>query len=156
MTSLPDLDFDKGNGLVTVVTQDARTGAVLMVAHADRDPLLDEVHVVLALNNEDALARVAEITGSGHYRWGSQAAGRWSLGATADIVIEAAGTGATLRQALSPKGDMLVYRDKPVHVRLHGARRPRCPRLEWRQKHNKQGNQHGCLPNATALHILDE
>ena len=32
-----DLDFDKGGGLVTVVTQDAVTGAVLMVAHMDRE-----------------------------------------------------------------------------------------------------------------------
>lgn len=36
---LDALDFDKGNGLVTVVAQDARTGAVLMVAHADREAL---------------------------------------------------------------------------------------------------------------------
>jgi phosphoribosyl-ATP pyrophosphohydrolase/phosphoribosyl-AMP cyclohydrolase len=36
---LDRLDFAKGNGLVTVVTQDARSGAVLMVAHADRDAL---------------------------------------------------------------------------------------------------------------------
>ncbi|MCC6244958.1 MAG: bifunctional phosphoribosyl-AMP cyclohydrolase/phosphoribosyl-ATP diphosphatase HisIE [Gemmatimonadaceae bacterium] len=36
---LDTLDFAKGNGLVTVVTQDAETGAVLMVAHADRDAL---------------------------------------------------------------------------------------------------------------------
>ncbi len=34
---LDRLDFTKGNGLVTVVTQDARTGDVLMVAHADRE-----------------------------------------------------------------------------------------------------------------------
>jgi phosphoribosyl-ATP pyrophosphohydrolase/phosphoribosyl-AMP cyclohydrolase len=33
------LDFEKGGGLVTVVTQDARTGAVLMVAFADRAAL---------------------------------------------------------------------------------------------------------------------
>jgi phosphoribosyl-ATP pyrophosphohydrolase/phosphoribosyl-AMP cyclohydrolase len=33
------LDFEKGGGRVTVVTQDADTGAVLMVAHADRDAL---------------------------------------------------------------------------------------------------------------------
>ncbi len=31
------LDFSKGNGLVTVVAQDADTGAILMVAHADRE-----------------------------------------------------------------------------------------------------------------------
>ena len=33
------LDFDKGGGLVTVVTQDAASGAVLMVAHADREAI---------------------------------------------------------------------------------------------------------------------
>lgn len=33
------LDFNKSNGLVTVVTQDAMTGVVLMVAHANRDAL---------------------------------------------------------------------------------------------------------------------
>jgi phosphoribosyl-AMP cyclohydrolase / phosphoribosyl-ATP pyrophosphohydrolase len=36
---LDALDFAKGGGTVTVVTQDARTGAVLMVAHADRAAL---------------------------------------------------------------------------------------------------------------------
>jgi phosphoribosyl-ATP pyrophosphohydrolase/phosphoribosyl-AMP cyclohydrolase len=36
---LETLDFSKSNGLVTVVTQDARTGVVLMVAHADREAL---------------------------------------------------------------------------------------------------------------------
>lgn len=33
------LDFAKGNGLVTVVAQDVRTGAMLMVAFADREAL---------------------------------------------------------------------------------------------------------------------
>ncbi|MGA9522277.1 MAG: bifunctional phosphoribosyl-AMP cyclohydrolase/phosphoribosyl-ATP diphosphatase HisIE [Myxococcaceae bacterium] len=37
--NLDSLDFKKGGGLVTVVTQDARSGAVLMVAHADREAL---------------------------------------------------------------------------------------------------------------------
>ncbi len=36
---LDTLDFAKGGGLVTVVAQDARSGAVLMVAHADREAL---------------------------------------------------------------------------------------------------------------------
>lgn len=36
---LQEIDFAKGGGLVTVVTQDATTGAVLMVAHADREAL---------------------------------------------------------------------------------------------------------------------
>lgn len=45
MTQLKDardldtLDFGKSGGTVTVVVQDARTRAVLMVAHADRDAL---------------------------------------------------------------------------------------------------------------------
>jgi phosphoribosyl-ATP pyrophosphohydrolase/phosphoribosyl-AMP cyclohydrolase len=38
-TPLDELDFAKGGGTVTVVAQDARTGVVLMVAHADRDAL---------------------------------------------------------------------------------------------------------------------
>ncbi|HEY3258589.1 MAG TPA: bifunctional phosphoribosyl-AMP cyclohydrolase/phosphoribosyl-ATP diphosphatase HisIE [Gemmatimonadaceae bacterium] len=33
------LDFNRGGGLVTVVTQDALSGAVLMVAHADREAI---------------------------------------------------------------------------------------------------------------------
>ena len=36
---LDDLDFDKADGLVPVVAQDAATGAVLMVAWADRQAL---------------------------------------------------------------------------------------------------------------------
>lgn len=63
MIDLGQLDFDTGGGLVTVVTQDARTGVVLMVAHADRD----------------ALARAIE-TGEMHYR--SRSRGLWHKGAT--------------------------------------------------------------------------
>ena len=33
---MTQVDFTKGNGLVTVVAQDAHTGMILMVAHADR------------------------------------------------------------------------------------------------------------------------
>jgi phosphoribosyl-AMP cyclohydrolase / phosphoribosyl-ATP pyrophosphohydrolase len=36
---LDRLDFERGGGLVTVVAQDARTGSVLMLAHADRTAL---------------------------------------------------------------------------------------------------------------------
>jgi phosphoribosyl-ATP pyrophosphohydrolase/phosphoribosyl-AMP cyclohydrolase len=39
MIELGMLDFEKRGGVVVVVTQDARTGAVLMVAHADREAL---------------------------------------------------------------------------------------------------------------------
>ncbi len=62
MLDLERLDFDKGGGLVTVVTQDARSGAVLMVAHADREAL------------ERTLA-----TGEMHYR--SRTRGLWRKGA---------------------------------------------------------------------------
>ena len=63
MLDLDTLGFGKGQGLVTVVAQDARTGAVLMVAHADRE----------------ALARTIE-TGEMHYR--SRTRGLWHKGAT--------------------------------------------------------------------------
>ncbi|MGH2561462.1 MAG: zinc-dependent alcohol dehydrogenase [Thermomicrobiales bacterium] len=56
--------------------------------------------VTINAKTEDVLAKVKETTGEGYYRWGSQAVGRWSLGAQVDVVIEAAGTAGTLRQAL--------------------------------------------------------
>jgi len=69
---MPDLDLDtvdftKGGGLVTVVAQDADSGAVLMVAHADRE----------------ALARTLA-TGEMHYR--SRSRGLWHKGATSGNV----------------------------------------------------------------------
>jgi phosphoribosyl-ATP pyrophosphohydrolase/phosphoribosyl-AMP cyclohydrolase len=64
---LDRLDFAKGGGLVTVVAQDARTGAVLMVAHADREAL------------ERTLA-----SGEMHYR--SRTRGAWHKGATSGNV----------------------------------------------------------------------
>jgi phosphoribosyl-ATP pyrophosphohydrolase/phosphoribosyl-AMP cyclohydrolase len=60
---LDALNFDKGGGSVTVVTQHAITGAVLMVAHADRD----------------ALERTIE-SGEMHYR--SRTRGLWRKGET--------------------------------------------------------------------------
>jgi phosphoribosyl-ATP pyrophosphohydrolase/phosphoribosyl-AMP cyclohydrolase len=63
MLDLAKLDFDKGGGLVTVVTQDARSGAVLMVAHADLEAL------------ERTIA-----TGQMHYR--SRSRGLWRKGET--------------------------------------------------------------------------
>ncbi len=57
------LDFEKGGGRVIVVTRDARTGAVLMVAHADRE----------------AMART-EATGEMHYT--SRTRGLWRKGET--------------------------------------------------------------------------
>lgn len=67
MLSLDALDFEKGGGVVTVVCQDHRTGAVLMVAQADREAL------------ERTLA-----TGEMHYR--SRTRGLWHKGATSGHV----------------------------------------------------------------------
>jgi phosphoribosyl-ATP pyrophosphohydrolase/phosphoribosyl-AMP cyclohydrolase len=61
------LDFEKGGGRVTVVTRDVRTGAVLMVAHADRE----------------AIART-EATGEMHYT--SRTRGLWRKGETSGNV----------------------------------------------------------------------
>lgn len=63
MSLADQLDFSKNGGLVTVVTQDAATGAVLMVAHADRE----------------AIERT-ETTREMHYR--SRVRGLWHKGAT--------------------------------------------------------------------------
>lgn len=62
-SDLDRLDFAKGGGMVTVVAQDAASGQVLMVAHADREAL------------ERTLA-----TGEMHYR--SRTRGPWHKGAT--------------------------------------------------------------------------
>ena len=67
MLDLDTLDFSKGNGLVTVIAQDARTGVVLMVAHADREAL------------EHSIA-----TSEMHYR--SRTRGLWRKGATSGNV----------------------------------------------------------------------
>ena len=64
---LDALDFSKGGGSVTVVCQDAATGAVLMVAHADRE----------------ALERTLQ-SGEMHYR--SRTRGLWHKGATSGNV----------------------------------------------------------------------
>lgn len=63
MLDLNALDFEKGSGLVTVVTQDAATGQVLMVAFASREAL------------ERTLA-------SGEMHYHSRSRGLWHKGAT--------------------------------------------------------------------------
>ena len=65
--TVDDFDFDKGSGLVTVVTQDAESGRVLMVAHADREAL-----------------KLTLTTGEMHYR--SRTRGLWHKGATSGNV----------------------------------------------------------------------
>lgn len=94
MIDLAALDFEKQNGLVTVVAQDARSGAVLMVAHADREAL------------ERTIA-----TGEMHYR--SRTRGLWHKGAT---------SGNTQRVvSLTPDcdGDALLARVVPAGPACH-------------------------------------
>jgi phosphoribosyl-ATP pyrophosphohydrolase/phosphoribosyl-AMP cyclohydrolase len=67
MLDLNTLDFAKGGGLVTVVTQDATSGVVLMIAHADREAL-----------------ELTISTGEMHYR--SRSRGLWHKGATSGNV----------------------------------------------------------------------
>lgn len=94
MLDLDRLNFDKGNGLVTVVAQDAVTGVVLMVAHADREAL------------ERTLA-----TGDMHYR--SRSRGLWRKGET---------SGNTQRvESLLPDcdGDAVLARVHPAGPACH-------------------------------------
>ncbi len=94
MLDLDTLDFTKGNGLVTVVAQDARTGAVLMLAHADRE----------------ALERTVA-TGEMHYR--SRTRGLWHKGATSGNV--------QLVVSLAPDcdGDAVLARVVPAGPACH-------------------------------------
>lgn len=68
MLDLSTLDFSKGNGLVAVVAQDAVSGAVLMVAYADRE----------------ALERTVA---SGELHLFSRSRGPWHKGATSGNVL---------------------------------------------------------------------
>lgn len=98
MLDLDALDFGKGGGLVTVVAQDAESGAVLMVAHADRDAL------------ERTLA-----TGEMHYR--SRTRGLWHKGATSGNVQQVVSLSADC------DGDSILARVRSAGPACHtGAR----------------------------------
>ena len=94
MFDLQQLDFDKGNGLVTVVAQDAATGRVLMVAHADRE----------------ALERTVA-TGEMHYR--SRTRGLWHKGATSGNVQQ------VVSLAADCDGDAVLARVVPAGPACH-------------------------------------
>ena len=90
MLDLDALDFSKSAGLVTVVTQDARTGTVLMVAHANRE----------------ALDRTIA---SGEMHYHSRARGPWHKGATSGnvqrvISLDADCDGDTVLARVVPRG----------------------------------------------------
>ena len=88
------LDFSKANGFVTVVAQDATTGVVLMVAHADREAL------------ERTLA-----TGEMHYT--SRTRGLWHKGATSGNVQRVVSLSADC------DGDAVLARVAPAGPACH-------------------------------------
>ena len=97
---LDALDFSKGGGLVTVVAQDARSGVVLMVAHADRE----------------ALERTVA-TGEMHYR--SRSRGAWRKGATSGNVQR------VVSLAADCDGDTVLARVEPAGPACHTGE-PTC------------------------------
>ena len=99
---LSALDFSKGNGLVTVVAQDARSGEVLMVAHADREAL------------EKTIA-----TGEMHYR--SRTRGLWRKGETSG------NTQRVVALALDCDGDAVLARVVPAGPACHTGDRTCFP-----------------------------
>lgn len=95
---LDALDFEKGGGMVAVVAQDAASGAVLMIAHADRE----------------ALERTVA-TGEMHYR--SRSRGLWHKGATSG------NTQQVLSLEADCDGDAVLARVIPAGPACHtGAR----------------------------------
>jgi len=94
MIDLSTLDFTKGGGLVTVVVQDAATGAVLMVAHADRE----------------ALERTVA-TGAMHFR--SRSRGPWMKGETSGNVQRVVSLSADC------DGDAVLARVDPAGPACH-------------------------------------
>ena len=97
MLDLDRLDFAKGHGLVTVVTQDAVSGAVLMVAHADRT----------------ALERTIQ---SGEMYYHSRARGLWHKGATSG------NTQRVVSLAVDCDGDAVLARVVPAGPACHTGR----------------------------------
>lgn len=94
---LDALDFAKGGGLVTVVTQDASTGAVLMVAFADREAL------------ERTIA-----TGEMHYH--SRRRGLWHKGLTSGS------TQRVVSLSADCDGDAVLARVEPAGPSCHTGR----------------------------------
>jgi phosphoribosyl-ATP pyrophosphohydrolase/phosphoribosyl-AMP cyclohydrolase len=94
MIDLTMLDFEKRGGVVSVVTQDARTGVVLMTGHADREALQRTI-----------------ATEQMHYR--SRRRGLWHKGATSGNVQRVV--------SLTPDcdGDVVLARVVPAGPACH-------------------------------------
>src|SRR5215472_18459456 len=98
MVDVSSLDFEKGNGRITVVAQDARTAEVLMVAHADRE----------------AVTKTIE-TGQMHYF--SRTRGLWRKGATSG------NTQKVVSLARDCDGDALLATVLPAGPACHEGKR---------------------------------
>ena len=98
MVDVSSLDFEKGNGRITVVAQDARTAEVLMVAHADRE----------------AVTKTIE-TGQMHYS--SRTRGLWRKGATSG------NTQKVITLAPDCDGDALLATVVPAGPACHEGKR---------------------------------
>ncbi|HZN97467.1 MAG TPA: bifunctional phosphoribosyl-AMP cyclohydrolase/phosphoribosyl-ATP diphosphatase HisIE [Gemmatimonadales bacterium] len=94
MIDLEKLDFEKGGGLVTVVTQDAQSGAVLMVAYADRAALEQTIE-----------------TGEMHYH--SRSRGHWHKGETSG------NTQRVISLTADCDGDAVIARVVPAGPACH-------------------------------------
>ncbi len=116
------LDFQKGGGLVGVVTQDARSGEVLMMAYADRE----------------AVDRTVA-TGQMHYR--SRSRGAWKKGETSGNVqrvvsLHADCDGDTILARVLPQGpachtgDRTCFHDAPAPTALTALDRTLAARKE--------------------------
>ena len=92
--NLDELNFEKSNGVVTVVTQDATTGVVLMVAHANRE----------------AMERTQS---SGEMFYTSRTRGLWHKGATSGNVQRVVSLSADC------DGDAVLARVKPAGPACH-------------------------------------
>lgn len=96
MLDLEAVNFTKDGGTVTVIAQDARSGAVLMVAGADREAV------------ERTIA-----TGEMHYR--SRTRGLWHKGATSGNVQR------VVSLALDCDGDAVLARVEPAGPACHSG-----------------------------------
>jgi len=92
--NLDELNFEKSNGVVTVVAQDAMTGAVLMVAHANREAM-----------------ELTQSSGEMHYT--SRTRGLWHKGATSGNVQRVVSLSADC------DGDAVLARVKPAGPACH-------------------------------------